>query len=163
MSFVARKMVEAQGQCTELTSRCKFLENSLSNELVVVANLRNKLKQIQSQSTDNEWRLQEQLAQLNSMLSKQRIRIEQLERELLEQTQPEHNIHNEDHHGGFMIFEDPQTSHQSMQLSKELHGNKDGKTPHQFPGKENSHAKRKTALGKIDPNNVIRSYASLEL
>lgn len=164
MSFVARKMIETQGQCTELSSRCKFLENSLSNELVAVANLRNKLKQTQSQSTDNEWRLQEQLAQLNSLLAKERSQVEQLERELAGQQKPALQVQPSDEKDSFTIFQDDNNG-VLIQTQKESNSMKDTKVL-QFSGKENLGAvvtSKRKSLGKIDPNNVIRNYSSLDL
>ncbi len=171
MSFVSRKVMETQGQCVELASRCKFLENSLSNELVVVANLRNKLKQTQSQSTDNEWRLQEQIAQLNILLCKERNKVEELEKDLGLSKAQQIFQPKKDQLEAFKVYEDQISTAESARLPAAREGSINsfsGKDVKSISiGKENDlgifPVKKKSILGRKDSNNMIRNILPLDL
>jgi len=56
----------------EIEQRCNAINIMLNNELSSSTLLRKQLKQTQINAEDNEWMLQEQLAQLNNLLQQER-------------------------------------------------------------------------------------------
>ena len=79
--FMAQKLlnqeqsiINSEKRIIEIEEKCKLIEGLLSKESGISNNLKKQLKQTQLNAEDNEWQLQEQLAQMNNML--------QLEREI---------------------------------------------------------------------------------
>jgi hypothetical protein len=68
LTYVTRKLIETQIQSYEASLQKHELEQSLIEELEKNKILRAKVKYIQKTAEDNEWRLQEQVAQMNMLL-----------------------------------------------------------------------------------------------
>ena len=75
-------MKRREKRITEIEEKCKMIEGLLSKETGVSNNLRKQLKQSQLNAEDNEWQLQEQLAQMNNMLQLERENYNELKNEL---------------------------------------------------------------------------------
>jgi len=75
-------MKRREKRITEIEEKCKMIEGLLSKETGVSNNLRKQLKQSQLNAEDNEWQLQEQLAQMNNMLQLERENYTELKNEL---------------------------------------------------------------------------------
>lgn len=68
LTYVTRKLLETQIQSYEVSIQKHELEQSLIEELEKNKLLRAKVKYVQKTAEDNEWRLQEQVAQMNMLL-----------------------------------------------------------------------------------------------
>jgi hypothetical protein len=75
-------MKRREKRITEIEEKCKMIEGLLSKETGVSNNLIKQLKQSQLNAEDNEWQLQEQLAQMNNMLQLERENYNELKNEL---------------------------------------------------------------------------------
>ncbi len=62
----------SQNRINELENKIKAVETLLNQEITTTNAMKRQLKQTQLSAEDNEWQLQEQLAQMNNMLVMER-------------------------------------------------------------------------------------------
>lgn len=77
--FMAQKFIEQESSIKVGSRRSSDLENAkrsieimLNNEIATCSSLRKQVRNVQLSAEDNEWHMQEQLAQINSMLQAER-------------------------------------------------------------------------------------------
>ena len=77
--FMAQKFTEHENNLKVSSRRSSDLENAkrsieimLNNEIATCSTLRKQIRNVQLSAEDNEWQMQEQLAQINSMLQSER-------------------------------------------------------------------------------------------
>lgn len=75
-------MKRSEKRIVEIDEKCKMIEGLLSKETGVSNNLRKQLKQSQLNAEDNEWQLQEQLAQMNNILQLEKDSYNDIKNEL---------------------------------------------------------------------------------
>lgn len=77
-----QSIMKSEKRILEIEEKCKMIEGLLSKETGVSSNLKKQLKQAQLNAEDNEWQLQEQLAQMNNILQLERENYTELKNEL---------------------------------------------------------------------------------
>jgi len=72
----------SHNRISELENKIKSVETLLTQEITTTNAMKRQLKQTQLSAEDNEWQLQEQLAQMNNMLVMERHNNNDLKRKL---------------------------------------------------------------------------------
>jgi hypothetical protein len=72
LTYLARKSLNAQVIVEQSTKQIQNLETSLQQEINASQSLNSKVKNLQQSNMDSEWRLQEKIAHLNTILNREK-------------------------------------------------------------------------------------------